>query len=77
MITQKSYLGKVDLTIILAFLSIFMSGLIPNKLINERVFVLLNGILLNPIISKHIVFDPYDIYSLYCLWRKASFRKIT
>lgn len=57
MITLKNYAVGIGLTIILAFLSIFISGLIPNELIGAGVFALLIGMLLNPVISKHAVFE--------------------
>lgn len=53
----KKYSGGILLTVILSYVAIFISGLIPGNLISAGVFSLLLGMIINPIISK------YDIFS--------------
>lgn len=53
----KKYSAGILLTIILSYVAIFISGLIPGNLISAGVFSLLLGMVINPIISK------YDIFS--------------
>lgn len=53
----KNYAGGILLTIVLTVLSTFISGLIPYQLISAGVFALLMGMLLNPLLSKHAIFE--------------------
>lgn len=53
----KKYSAGILLTVILSYVAIFISGLIPGNLISAGVFSLLLGMVINPIISK------YDIFS--------------
>lgn len=53
----KKYSAGILLTIILSYVAIFISGLIPENLISAGVFSLILGMVINPIISK------YDIFS--------------
>lgn len=53
----KKYSAGILLTVILSYVAIFISGLIPGNLISAGVFSLLLGMIINPIISK------YDIFS--------------
>src|SRR5690554_837854 len=51
------YAAGLFITTILAYLSVLISELIPHQLIVAGVFALLIGMLLNPWISKHEIFD--------------------
>lgn len=53
----KKYSAGILLTVILSYVAIFISGLIPGNLISAGVFSLLLGMIINPIISN------YDIFS--------------
>ncbi|MEG2354218.1 MAG: putative sulfate exporter family transporter [Clostridium sp.] len=53
----KTYSPGILLTVILGFLSMLISGLIPNHLISAGVFALLIGMLLNPIVSNSTIFN--------------------
>ena len=60
----QKYLPGVLTTILLALVSIFLSGLIPYQLISAGVFALLIGIYLNPLVSKYTKFGPgFDLTS--------------
>lgn len=52
----KKYSYGIILTLLLAFVSIFISSLIPMHLISAGVFALLLGMFLNPIIERYSVF---------------------
>ena len=54
--TIKKYFFGIILTIILAIISIIISGFIPMHLISGSVIALLIGIFLNPIVSKYSFF---------------------
>ncbi|MCR1897690.1 YeiH family protein [Irregularibacter muris] len=53
----KKYVPGIFFTLLLAYISMFFSGLIPYNLIGAGVFALLIGMLLNPVISKYTFFD--------------------
>jgi len=53
----KKYSAGILLTIILSYISIFISGLVPQNLISAGVFSLLLGMIINPIISKYDIFN--------------------
>lgn len=53
----KKYSAGILLTIILSYVAIFISGLIPGNLISAGVFSLLLGMVINPIISKYNIFS--------------------
>ena len=55
--TIKDYSSGIILAIILAFLGIFISTLIPGGLISPGVFALLLGMIFNPVVSKYHFFD--------------------
>lgn len=60
----RKYLPGVLTTILLALVSIFLSGLIPYQLISAGVFALLIGMYLNPLVSKYTKFEPgFDLTS--------------
>lgn len=52
----EKYLIGIFITVILAVVSNFLSGLIPYKLISGGVFALLIGMALNPLITKNNMF---------------------
>src|SRR5690554_6892418 len=52
----KKYSAGILFTIILAIISNFLSGLVPQNVIGAGVFALLIGMALNPIVSKHTIF---------------------
>ena len=52
----KKYSAGILLTIILSYIAIFISGLVPGNLISAGVFSLLLGMVINPIISKYDIF---------------------
>lgn len=57
MLIFKEYIVGFLLTVVLAYVSVFISNLIPYNLIGAGVFALLIGMLLNPITSKYKVFE--------------------
>lgn len=52
----KKYAAGLALAAALAISAIFISGFIPYQLISGGVFALLIGMLLNPVISKYLIF---------------------
>lgn len=53
----KKYALGVSITILLAYMGIIISGMIPGQLISPGVFALLIGMMVNPLISNHTGFD--------------------
>ncbi|OZV11822.1 hypothetical protein CIW83_12285 [Tissierella sp. P1] len=53
----KKYSAGILLTVILAYVSMFISDLIPGKLISAGVFSLLLGMAINPIISNYNILN--------------------
>ncbi len=54
---MKKFLPGLLLTALLASISTILAGLIPKNLISASVIALLLGMLLNPILSKHTLFQ--------------------
>ena len=57
MLHSKKYIWGILLTTILAFISVFISKIIPYHIIGQGVFALLIGMLLNPLVSDYNIFQ--------------------